>query len=278
MKLGVRVHDFGKSTSSKLAIKTQKMGFCCVQLVLNKALEGESGEAGTLSKEKAMGIAKIFNDRGISIAMLGAYFNPVHSNPDKVQASVLKFKEHLKYARNFNSIYVGTETGSYNDDEWTFNPTNVTEEAYNRVRNVIADLLATAKEYNSYIVIEGAYGHVINNPERLKRLYDEVDNGQLKITVDIYNYLNIDNYKNQKEIFNECIELFGEQIVIFHLKDFIIENEALKNVGLGQGLMDYSYFLPRINKYCPDAYCIFEEVKPEDMEQSLGYINRLEGN
>lgn len=272
MKLGVRVHDFGKSTAGKLALETQKMGFSCVQLVLNKAIKGESGEAGTLTKEKAVRIARIFNDRGVSIAMLGAYFNPVHSNPDKIRASILKFKEHLKYARYFNSLYVGTETGSYNDDEWTFNPINLTDEAYIRVRNVIADLLAAAKESNSFVVIEGSCGHVINNPEKLKKLHDEVDNGYMKITVDICNYLNIDNYRNQKEIFDKCIELFREQIVIFHLKDFIIENEALKNVGLGQGLMDFGYMIPKIKKLCPNAYCIFEEVKPEDMETSLKFI------
>ena len=124
MKIGVRVHDFGKSDAKTLAKKAKAVGFDGVQLVLNKAIEGESGLAGTLSKEKAEAFYKDFAEQGIEIAMLGAYFNPVHSDKEKVKSLVAKFKEHLKYEHDFNATYVGSETGSFNDDKWTYNPLN----------------------------------------------------------------------------------------------------------------------------------------------------------
>ena len=46
MKIGVRVHDFGKSNAETLAKKAKEVGFEAVQLVLNKAIEGESEEIG----------------------------------------------------------------------------------------------------------------------------------------------------------------------------------------------------------------------------------------
>ena len=65
MKIGVRVHDFGKSDAKTLAKKAKEVGFDGVQLVLNKAIEGESGLAGTLSKEKANSIYEAFKSEGL---------------------------------------------------------------------------------------------------------------------------------------------------------------------------------------------------------------------
>ena len=93
MKIGVRVHDFGKSTASELAKKAKSIGFDGVQFVLNKAIEGETGLAGTLSKEKADYYYNEFKKEGLEIFMLGAYFNPVHSNKELVQKNIAKFKE-----------------------------------------------------------------------------------------------------------------------------------------------------------------------------------------
>lgn len=274
MKIGVRVHDFGKSTPEHLAAQAKEMGFNCVQLVLNKALEGETGEAGTLSAEKAEKIKNAFLNEGIEIAMLGAYFNPVHSNEEKTKNAILKFKEHLKFAKSFNTSLVGTETGSYNDDKWTWNEKNLTEEAFQRVLETVKDLCKTAEEYGSYVAVEGAYGHCMTTPSRLKRLYDEVNSPNMKIIVDIFNYLSIDNHREHCEIFDQALDKFKDKIVLFHLKDYVVEDDKLKQVGLGQGILNLPYILSKINELYPNAYCIFEGVKPEDMASSLEFVKK----
>ncbi len=274
MKICTRVHDFGKNTAENLSVFASVFGFDGVQLVLNKAINGETGLPGTLNTEKAQQIAFEFNKNNIEIAMLGAYFNPVHSNKELVNQSIAKFKEHLKYAKDFNTSYVGSETGSYNDDKWTYNPLNRTEEAYNEVKRIFKDLVDYAKEVGSYVAVEGAYGHCMYEPKRLKRLFDEIDNGHMRIIVDVYNYLNIENYQNHTQIFDECQELFKDKIVVFHLKDFIVKDNKLIQVGLGQGLMNYDYIMPRIIKNNPNAYLVFEGIQPKDAISSLEFIKK----
>ncbi|NLL69418.1 MAG: sugar phosphate isomerase/epimerase, partial [Acholeplasmataceae bacterium] len=66
-----------------------------------------------------------------------------------------------------------------------------------------------------------------------------------------------------------------DKIKVFHLKDYIIKDNKLVQVGLGQGLIDYPYVINLIKKHNPDAYLIFEGVKYEDMESSLKYIKSL---
>ena len=112
MKIGVRVHDFGKSDAKTLAKKAKAIGFDGVQLVLNKAIDGESGLAGTLSKEKANAFYNDFKNEGLDIFMLGAYFNPVHSDKEKVKSLTEKFREHLKFMNDFHAGFVGSESYS----------------------------------------------------------------------------------------------------------------------------------------------------------------------
>ena len=275
MKIGVRLHDFGKSNASDLALKAHEVGFDGVQLVINKAFENQSGMKGTMSDELLESFAKPFKDYNLDVALLGSYFNPVHSNKQKVFDFSEKFKDHLRFAHIFNCSYVGSETGSYNDDSWTYNPLNRTEDAFLEVKRIFKDILEDAKTYNTYVALEGAYGHCMYNPKTLRRLFDEINNGYLKIIVDVYNYLSIDNYESHVDILKECLDLFKGEIVIFHLKDFKVEEGKLVQVGLGQGIMKWPDMIPLIKRSCPDAYLIFEGIKKEDMVSSLTYIKNL---
>lgn len=275
MKISYRAHDYGKCSAIELAKRIGNHDFDGVQLAINKAIEGLTAEPGTINENVAIELKEAFNNEKLQITMLGSYFNPVHSNKELVKKNIAKFKEHLKYASYFGTKYVGTETGSFNDDKWTYNPLNRTEEAFNEVKEILSDLLVTAKEYDIYMAIEGADGHCMFEPKHLKRMFDEINNGYMKIIVDTYNYLNIENYNNHTEIFDECIKLFGDDIVIFHLKDFIVQDGKLVQVGLGQGLMNLNYILPKIKEHCPNANLIFEGIKPVDIETSLKLVRSL---
>ena len=68
------------------------------------------------------------------------------------------------------------------------------------------------------------------------------------------------------------MELFKGRIVIFHLKDFIIQDGALKQTCIGKGIIDYDYLIKKIKENAPDAYLIFEGSKPEDMEYSFKFV------
>lgn len=276
IKISYRAHDYGKGTAEEVAKKVASHKLTAVQLVINKCIEGESGLAGTLNPEKCTSIYNAFKDNGLEISLLGAYFNPVHSDKEKVATLIAKFKEHLKYAKYFNCKYVGTETGSFNDDKWTYNPLNRTDEALDEDIRIFKDLAECAKENDSYLAIEGAYGHCMYEPEQLKKLFDAINNGHVKIIVDIYNYLDISNYENQIDIFNRAIKIFKDDIVIFHLKDFNVdkENNKLVQCGLGQGIMRWDLFFPIIKKECPNAYLTFEGIKPEDIDSSIAVVEK----
>ncbi len=277
MKILIRPHDIGKGTADWLGKTAHEWGFDGVQLAIAKAVEGQNGNPGTLTPEVIKEIKEGFNSHGVEIPLLGAYFNPVHSNKEKVKLGAEKYADHLRHASEFGAKFVASETGSYNDDKWTYNPKNQTEEAFQEVKSIFAPMPKIAKENGVCMALEGAWGHCMFCPEQLKRLADEIDPGQenFRFIVDIYNYLYIGNHEKRAEIFEKCLKLFEGKIGGFHLKDYVVNGDELEIVPLGQGIMGWKDFLPVIMKKCPDAYLIFEGVK--DVPHSLEFVRSIVG-
>ena len=277
MKILIRPHDIGKGSSSWLGQNAREWGFDGVQLAIAKAVEGQSGNPGTLTPEVISEIRTGFNAHHVEIPILGAYFNPVHSNKDKVRAGAEKYADHLSHAAEFGAKFVASETGSYNDDKWTYNPKNQTEEAFEEVKKIFAPMPAVAKKAGVCMALEGAWGHCMYKPEMLKRLADEIDPGQehFRFIVDIYNYLYIGNHEERRRIFETCLKLFHGKICGFHLKDYLVKGSELEIAPLGQGIMGWKDFLPVIKQECPDSYLIFEGVK--DVPASLRFVREIVG-
>ncbi len=268
MKLCIRPHDVGISTADDLGSKIHAMGFEGVQLAIAKAIKGQDGEPDTLTPDVCRSIREGFNAHGVEVPLLGAYFNPVHSNKEYVKKSVAKFADHLRKASLFGAKYVASETGSYNDDPWTYNPKNQTEEGFEEVCSVFSPLADVALESGSYLTIEGAWGHCIYCPAQMERIVKALDNGHIRVTVDIFNYLYEKNYESRFDILDECLDRFGDKIAVFHIKDFMVcPDGSLKETGIANGIMGWDKMLPKIKKHVPDALLVFEGV--QDMPRSL---------
>ena len=272
MKLGIRAHDLGRSPAQQLIQSLKNHHFPFIQLVLAKAIEDDQPQLLIDDESFINELSQQLQMNHIEVAMLGAYFNPIHSNKDKVAQSVEYFKKHLKVAKQFNTTLVGTETGSYNDDQWTFHEQNSSEEAFLEVKRIFSQLLEVAQTEGVYEAIEPAYHHVISSPKRLRRLMDELAHDHIRVTFDLFNLLSIDNYKNQRAIIDEMIELFRQDIRIIHVKDFIIENSELKQVAPGQGLLDYAYLLERLKELPIEPIMIFEGVGGDDIVKSAAFL------
>ena len=151
MKIAFRTHDLGVKGLQPAVEKCKECGISAVQLVAYKFLDDVKYAPGGIDKEKALQIGKALKEGGISVPLIGAYFNPVHSDKEKVARCKQVFKEYLSVAKELGSNIVGSETGSFNDDKWTYNPLNRTEEALQTVIATFKELAAFAKEKGAYI-------------------------------------------------------------------------------------------------------------------------------
>jgi len=275
MRLGIRGHDLGKDTPVNFAKSVVDAKLESIQLVLPKAIDFPSEVPPILNDDLTTAVKHALVEHGVKVAMMGAYFNPIHSDKELVAKTVENFKNHLKKAKFFGTDYVGTETGSYNDDQWTWHENNDSEEAFQEVLRVFRELLPVAAEAGTFLTIEPAYHHVISTPARLKRLVDELDSPHVRVIFDLFNLLHKGNTDEQRVLVDEMVENFNDKIVIVHAKDFILADGELVQVAPGKGNLDYPYLISRLRTLQTTPDIVLEGVVGEDIAFSREFLSGL---
>ena len=273
MKLAIRGHDLGKKGEFDLALCLKKYGFDGVQLVPYKTFS-DVPYTPEISLEKAQEISNSLTKNDLSVFLLGAYFNPVHSNKDKVKLCIDVFKRYLQLANTFKAPLVGSETGSFNDDKWTYHPQNRTDGALKTVIETFSALADYAKANNTAIAMEGAAGHVCYSPDRLYEALRAINDDKIKVIFDIYNYLDNDNYGDYKQILKHGLDLFEGKIHCFHMKDCRIDNGKLTQCPIGDGMLDYDFILSTIKSYNPDAVLVLEGTVEPHIQRAVEIITK----
>lgn len=272
MKLMVRAHDLGVKGAENINRAICELSLDGVQLVVYKSIDGVSYAPGQLSSDKAKEISSIIRQNGKQIALIGAYFNPVHPNTDKIDNGIATFEDYLSLAKDLGCEYVGSESGSYNGDPWIYHPMNHSDEALDRVVATFTRLADHAAENGINIAMEGAFGHVCHTPARLKSAVEQIGRDNIKYIFDLYNYLDISNVDRAYDILDEGLSLLGDRILLFHIKDFVIENEKLKQCGVGKGILDFDRILSAIYKHNPNAILVLEGTVGEDLPFAVSYL------
>ncbi len=275
MKVAFRTHDLGVKGLEAATAKLKECNLDAVQLVAYKFMDDVKYAPGGLTEDKAVGIGKAFKDAGVTVGLIGAYFNPVHSDKRKVADCKQVFKDYLKYAKLLGCDTVGSETGSFNDDKWTYNPLNRTEEALQTVIETFSELADYAAERGVNIGMEGAAGHVCYDVKTLKRAVDAIDRSNVKVIFDIYNYLDSSNYGDYLEILKRGLDAFAGKIIAFHLKDYVIEDGKIKQVVPGKGLFDYGRILAEIKAYDKNALLVLEGTTGENIVPCTRFVKRI---
>lgn len=255
--------------------KCKASGISAVQLVAYKFLEEIKYAPNVLNDENSKVIGAALKEAGIDVPLIGAYFNPVHSDKQKVANCKHIFKDYLTYSKNLGCNIVGSETGSFNDDKWTYNPLNRTPEALATVIETFSELADYAKSVGANVGMEGAAGHVCYDVATLNKAIKAINADNIKVIFDIYNYLDASNYKNYLEIFDEGLKTFDGKILLFHIKDCVFEEGKLKQVAPGKGMFDFDKILKKIKSYDKDAYLVLEGTTGADIEPCKNFIQQV---
>lgn len=272
MKICIRAHDLGVKGTDAILQRLDELGLDGVQMVCYKAYEDIPYALSGISEEKAAEIGRAFADRGAMIPLVGAYFNPVHSNREKAARCERIFEEYLSCCGAMGCGYVGSETGSFNDDKWTYHPRNRTEEALQTVVDTFSRLCDVAERFGATVAMEGAAGHVcydVNTLARARRMIGK----PTKVIFDLYNFMDESNQWDYLQILDQGLETFAGEILLFHMKDCrLAEGGRPEQVPLGTGDLDMKAILRRIKAYDKDAILMLEGTTGPDIAHAVTTI------
>ena len=269
--LGIRAHDLEAENLQELAANVAARGFSAVQLALAKSIKAFSTSAGALSPGYGHHVKSIFQQHEVQLAVLGCYINMIHPEAQERRRQLERFKEHIRFARDFGCSIVGTETGSvipslgYSED-------NFTEEAYAEVVNSVRELVDEAERFGVIVGIEGGINHPIHTPARMKRLLDDVPSSNLQVIYDPANFMSMDNVHDQQSVMDEAFQQFGDRMVIVHAKDFIVENGEIVMVPVGSGQLDYAALFKRLKQQKPYINILLENTREPHIANSVRYL------
>ena len=274
--IGMRAHDLDYGDIEVLSEKLAQYDKHTIQLALLKSVTNINLKDGAFSPGLARYIRQALDKNNISISVLGCYINPVCPDKKERQIQINRFKEHIRYAKFLGADMVGTETGSVNLDG-SFNEKNHSEENYQDFLSVIRELAEYARDLGVCIGIEAVTIFTIHSPEIMKRMLDDLNMPNVFVIFDPVNYLDYANYKNQRAIFQRAFDLYGDRIAAVHLKDFTVEDGALKYALPTEGELDYAFLASLLNDKKPHIPLLLEEVKERDVVRITNKVKQVFG-
>jgi len=265
MKKGIRGHDVSAIGLKNIDKRCAAAGIEYLQLVLEKSIDGF--KTGEYSEEYALKIKEELPNT--KIAILGSYINPSDPNEKTLRESIEKFKEKIRYATVLSPIAVGTETGMYIEGK------THTEEAYQHLLRTVKELVSEAEKYGVNIAIEGVHCFVINSPEIMARLVNDVNSDNIKVIFDPCNLITIDNYTEIDKIISDMFELVGSKIVAVHAKDIVVENGELKRTIPGKGIVNYKFIFDKMKENNLDIPIICENIDDESAVEAFSILSDI---
>ena len=106
MKLCIRAHDLGVMGTEGIVSRLEELGIDGIQLVCYKAYEDIPQESGAITAEKAAAIGEALREKGVAVPLVGAYFNPVHSDPEKRRKGFEIFSDYLRHCKALVEVSV----------------------------------------------------------------------------------------------------------------------------------------------------------------------------
>ncbi len=274
MKIGTRGHDLiaGLTDVKNLAEKMRAFDLDTLQLVCHKSIAGIPYAPGVMNRDKALSVSESLKENNADVTLIGAYFNPVHPMREKAELGARVFEDNLLLAEAIGGGTVGSETGSFNGDKWTYHPENRTAGALKTVMQTFSGLAESAAGLGVSIGIEGAAGHVCYNVGTLRNAVKGIDADNVKIIFDYFNFMESGNTDYIK-ILDEGLSTF-EGIHCFHIKDCVIR-EKPEQCPVGSGELDFTRILRMIKQYDPHATLILEGTTSADLPNAVKFIREI---
>lgn len=274
MQLGIRLHDIKKAPLQERLQIAKEQGFRCGHLALSKVISEYPVDDSALTPGLAMYLKKQFAGYDLDVAVLGCYLNLANPNEETMRKTYARYLANIRFASLLGAGVVGTETGACNE-EYRYEPYSHTEEALELMIRRLKPVVDYAEKMGVILAIEPVYKHIVCNPKRARRVLDEIGSPNLQIIFDPVNLLDISNYRNREEIFEEAMDLLGKDIAVLHLKDFVVTEKGLDSVACGTGLMKYEEILRFVKRRKPYMHATLENTNPDNAVTARRYIQDL---
>lgn len=252
---GLRGHDIANNFSD-MCIQAREHDIKLLQFALAKTVTDVNFDVVGYDKELSARIKKQLDEFQLSTAVLGCYINPVDSDPVSRKTQTERFRNFIKYAKDFNADVIGTETGWKSSFEET-----QSDENYNDFLNAMLPAVDDAESEGVNIGIEPVGINTIYSVGMMKKMLDDVKSERLSVIMDFSNIiLTPEIHDKQNDIIKSAFDTLDSKIKVIHLKDYTFSDGKKTFAPAGTGLLNIGLIFKCIEKMSSKPKIILDEL------------------
>ena len=237
IQFGMRGHDIcPKGPLTQVLDSFEALGIEHIQLAPGKSFSDYDFSAGHYSTGLGWYLGRELAARHLHVAVLGCYINPASPDPDTREKAILRFIDHLRYAKRIGRA---------------------------------------AEQIGVTVGVEGVFDHTLYNPKMMKRFLDDIDSENVEVILDAVNLIPPEaefDPDMQTRIIAEAFELYGRRISVLHLKDFVFEGSRQLYRHPGEGHFHYPALMQQIRNGKPGIIGLLENSTPDLYRRDCEYL------
>lgn len=219
----------------------------------NFASAGLPSLPDAITDEKIEEIATAARKHGVRIEAVSATFNMTHPDQAVIDKGMASLTVICEAAARLGSPLVTLCTGTMDaEDQWRFHPDNSTPQAWQTLRESMAQALQIAERYGIALGIEPELANIVNSAAKARQLIDEMGSPRLKVIFDPANLFEVATITEQHAVIQQALDLLADDIAIAHAKDRHPDGSF---ATAGQGVLDYHFYLKQL-KACGFNGCV----------------------
>lgn len=271
LTIATRVHDYGCSTPEMLFERIAEDGFEGVMLAFQKAIAGISSYYD-VTPEHIVRVKNALWNNGLALETLGVYMELGLAVEGERKKAVDQFLVGMQVAKDMGLSQVASETTPMQKQPLGTTP----EEAYRCLIRSIEEILPTAEALKITVCLEPVYYHVLSSTRLAKKLIDDLQSPNLKITLDPANLLDLPQFENQYAVWDEAFNLLGDAVRVVHIKGIhAVDGKREKAPRFSESILDYPYLFNKIKQLGRPLHIIREETNPATAADDVAYLKSL---
>jgi sugar phosphate isomerase/epimerase len=208
----------------------------------------------------------------IVIAEVGAWSNPLSSNPDERQAALLRCQQALDLADRIGAVCCVNIAGSRGRQWDGPDPANLTDETFEMIVTSVRTIIDSIRPTRTAYSLETMPWMYPDSADSYLRLIRAIDRPAFGVHLDPANLIcSPQRYFGNAVLIQDCIQRLGPWIKSCHAKDIVLHSTLtthLDEVRIGLGGLDYGAYLLALD-HLPGEIPLMLEHLPDEGEYRL---------
>jgi sugar phosphate isomerase/epimerase len=234
-------------------------------------------------------VRAILDDHGLEMVQVIGHRPPlIHPDPAVRAEGVRVLRAALRIAGGLRAQSCHTGPGSraqsgatrsewVHSGAWNPHAGNWDPACKDRLIDSLRQCVGAAEDHGARVGLEGHVLVTLDSAETMRDVIDAVGSPTIACDLDPVNWLRLETVYRSGPAIDRMVDILGpDRIINAHAKDVIVQPRLVTHIeecAAGQGLLDWSTFLRRVEAIDPNRYLVVEHCTAEEIPAIKAFLD-----